>query len=396
MTFKDDTQKHIPTLLKIWRKGKGGSLTKQEIALLAKSLITLQRGLTGERVLAGDGYMQKQNLLGAYLLYYWPVSYAQTSYAFFPAIKYFAKKTGPHPAIRILDIGSGPGPASAALCSLLEQTMPGCLKKISVTLTDYSPKALALSKNIFTADFPQVRVETSVINFEKQKLSPLKEKEKFNIIISSHTINELWKDNENAEELKRLFAKDALSLLAPDSLLLLQEPALLKTSRSLIQLRDFLLQEKVSILFPCPYTQSPVPCPILENPNHTCHAEQKWNPPQSVATLAKEAGLDRISFKMTFFAFTNTTSTSTDKVQLRVTSDAMLNKSGRVRFLICDGSKRIPLSAKKEDTHAKEMGFFNLNRYDEIFIEKPEDRTNEQSLAWGINTETKLKFTNYN
>mgnify|MGYP006916100085 FL=1 len=112
MTFKEETQKHIPTLLKIWRKGKGGPLTKQEIALLAKSLITLQRGLTGERVLAGAGYMQKQNLLGAYLLYYWPVSYAQTSYAFFPAIKYFAKKTGPHPAIRILDIGSGPGPAS--------------------------------------------------------------------------------------------------------------------------------------------------------------------------------------------------------------------------------------------------------------------------------------------
>jgi hypothetical protein len=73
---------HIPGLLSLWRGGGGGgALTKGEVSRAGEALLRLQRGLTGERSLAGAGYMQDSTLLGAYLLYYWPVSYLQVSLA---------------------------------------------------------------------------------------------------------------------------------------------------------------------------------------------------------------------------------------------------------------------------------------------------------------------------
>ncbi|MBQ5571211.1 MAG: hypothetical protein IIT45_12350, partial [Treponema sp.] len=111
---------HIPTLLRLWRSNRNASaLSAQEAASVSKALLNLQRGLTGDRQLAGAGYMQDKNLLGAYLLYYWPVSYTQISCCtnyFSNALKLLAEKN----ELNILDIGSGPGPASCALtdCAL--------------------------------------------------------------------------------------------------------------------------------------------------------------------------------------------------------------------------------------------------------------------------------------
>ncbi|PKL04897.1 MAG: methyltransferase type 12, partial [Spirochaetae bacterium HGW-Spirochaetae-9] len=43
-----------------------------EIRRFGEALRNLQRGLTGDRVLAGASYFSSADYLGAYLLYYWP------------------------------------------------------------------------------------------------------------------------------------------------------------------------------------------------------------------------------------------------------------------------------------------------------------------------------------
>ena len=103
----------LALLVERWRASRyptpypepSGKLTRREIEAAGAALLALQRGLTGDRGLAGRAYMDDRELLGAYLLYYWPVSYMQVSVSL--AERPFSPR-------RVLDLGSGPGPASAA------------------------------------------------------------------------------------------------------------------------------------------------------------------------------------------------------------------------------------------------------------------------------------------
>ncbi|MBP5696832.1 MAG: methyltransferase domain-containing protein [Treponema sp.] len=386
---------HIPTLLRLWRSSKNDSaLSAQEAASVSKALLNLQRGLTGDRQLAGAGYMQDKNLLGAYLLYYWPVSYTQISFCteyFFKALKLLAKKN----ELNILDIGSGPGPAA---CALTDAALKANAKlQINLDLFDSSSRALDLAKKIFDADY-KAKVSTSckTVNLEQADFSLLQKK--YDIIVASHSLNELWKDKADSLQKKEGLLLELSPLLNDGGILLLCEPALLKTSRSLIGLRDFLAEKNMFLLAPCPCFSDE--CPALKaGENQTCHAEIQWKPVEPVASLAKLAKLDRTSVKMTFFAFQKnveglckeTKSLQADLPnEYCVVSDPMLNKSGRVRVLLCDGSRRIAFSAKKDDRHAKEIGFFNLSRYDKIALEEPELRGTEEAPAYGVTEKTKI------
>ena len=113
---------------------------------------------------------------------------------------------------------------------------------------------------------------------------------KFDIIVMSHALNELWKDKEDKINRQSEFLSHIADYLKPKGLLLISEPALLETSRNLIQVRDILVKNGFGILSPCLKTDS---CPALSSPNHTCHAEIQWNPCEPVASIARSAKLDR-------------------------------------------------------------------------------------------------------
>ena len=389
---------HLKTLLKLWRGTANCSpLSERELRQVSGALLKLQRGLTGERNLAGAGYMEDRAFLGAYLLYYWPVSFMQVSYAFCNVLKsgrldFF--KNLPRP-VRILDAGSGPGPAAASVCSALGTSALGksagiASNNIELTLCDYSARSLSLAKRLFESDFKQIDTQTVTADFMKKDPAGLF-KGKYDIIVTSHALNELWKDFPDRISRRTNFLKSLLNLLSPGGVLLVCEPALLETSRSLIEARDTLVREGAAVVSPC---VASCICPALKASSATtCHSEVLWTPPHTVAALARSAGLERTSVKMSYFAFVN----EEDNVpcgctgEYAVVSDGMLNKSGRVRYLLCDGRSRIPLSAKKDDTHAKELGFFNLRRYDRIALLNPELRGDKDSPAFGIGEKTALK-----
>ena len=386
MNAEKTLTKHIPTLLSLWRGTKNSSpLNKNEQSIVSKALLSLQRGLTGNRKLAGSGYMQNNGHLGAYLLYYWPVSYLQISYAFQSCASSLQYESN-NQSVTILDVGSGPAPASTAICDHLSSSG---IKSIDLTLIDSSSKALDLAKEIFRHDIPTASVKTIEANLQQNR-PPLNKQ--YDIIVMSHALNELWIDKNDRIQLRADFLQKLSQYLKPQGILLISEPALLETSRNLIQVRDILVQNDFYIISPC---QKSEPCPALSSgPNHTCHAEIQWQPCEPVSSLARSAGLDRESVKMAFFAFTKTNSVpiqSTDSVY-KVVSDGMLNKSGRIRYLLCDGEKRIPLSAKNGDLNARQNGFFNLRRYDTVKIQSPEIRGDSQNLAFGISENTRLEL----
>src|SRR5258706_11141978 len=92
---------------------KGGpprELARGEIRPAADAVLELHEGLIGNRALARPETYQGARL-GAYLLCWWPQTYAKVQAAL---------KMAPMPrSPRILDVGSGPAPAALAALNLL-------------------------------------------------------------------------------------------------------------------------------------------------------------------------------------------------------------------------------------------------------------------------------------
>ena len=392
-------ERHIPALVSLWResggnKGRAGahgkqgaSLSPEEYRSVADALLSLQRGLTGSRELAGAGYMENRAFLGAYLLYYWCVSYLQVSYAARSAREQcralVAARNESGAPLRILDAGSGPAPASMALCDLLDEL--GAAAASELLLWDSSGKALALAQKLYEREFPGISPQCTVTDFQHDALPSSGTQD---IIVMSHALNELWKEEKLTVERRTAFVEELCGGLADDGLLLLCEPALLATSRNLIRLRDALLRRGFHVLSPCPASAA---CPAIPaGENQTCHAELAWQPPDPVKSLAKAARLDRNSVKMTFFVFSRKVPPAECGGAYRVVSDAMLNKAGRLRYLLCDGTRRMALSAKKGDPHAAAQGFFDLRRYDRVQLQQAEQRGGD-TPAYGITDTTSMQ-----
>lgn len=365
-------EKRLSTLASLWR-GRPGPLSRAEVERAGKALLSLQRGLTGTRRLAGAAYMDAPELLGAYLLYYWPVSYLQVGLAasslpsLLPGLSSRARAEGR--SLRLLDLGAGPGPAAAALLDALAP------EPVELYLRDGSGLALELARSILgSGEARPAGLEAKVLDLETAAPAG----GPFDLIVLSHALNELWRGSDDRIGRRAGLVEALAARLAPGGALLLLEPALLETSRDLLALRDLLAGRGLSVLSPC---LASAPCPALAaGPGHTCHAEVAWDPPELVASLARAAGLDRESVKMSFFLLSADGRPQAEApapegcFRARVVSEAMLNKAGRLRYLLCDGRRRFPLSARKDDEAARRQGFFSLRRYDLLEVEGAEAR----------------------
>lgn len=369
----------IPSLLELWRRDRAlarrpefpKALSPRELEAASLALLALQRGLTGERDLAGGGYMEDRDLLGAYLLYYWPVSYMQASLC-------LAER--PFAPARVLDLGSGPGPASAAILDTAT-ALPGARPSVEeLVLVDGSKKALDLAVAIL-GQGPRAPARLTARRLDLESGAALPEGS-FDLIVFGHCLNELWARDAEALARRVGLVERAAERLAPGGRILLLEPALLATCRGLIGLRDALAAREWEVLGPCP---GPYPCPALAaGPARSCHAESPWEPPAGVAALARAAGLDRSSVKFAYFFLAPPRGTAGAPGQARVprpetvprpeavartddrrvVSEPMLNKAGRLRYVLCGDRGLETLSARADDETARALGFMDLRRGD--------------------------------
>ena len=380
----------MPSLISLWRGGKGGRLTAGEVGEVSKSLLSLQRGLTGGRKMAGGKYMESRGEFGAYLLYYFPVSFVQISGilegAGRAADEIAENAVKERRAARILEVGSGPAPGTCAAIARLRENRPEL--KVDCTLTDQSDRALSFAKRIIASNFRGVEAEC--VRGDISRGFPKEIGRKSDVIIASHVLNELWKDDPDAHGKRFNLVKDLSALLSDGGMLILNEPSTLESARSLISLRDGILESGetgLSLISPCPSAE--FPCPALLSWNATCHADVSWKPCEPVSSLARGAGLDRRSVKMSFFVFRKGGGSAGvgGNGEFSVVSEPLLNKSGRIRLMLCDGLRRLSLSARCGDERAKGQGFFNLRRYDRIRIEGAEIRGDNL----GFSPETKIE-----
>lgn len=353
----------------------------------ARGFRQLQRGLTGERTLIGASYMDDPSLLRAYLDFYWPISFEQARRALAVTALLAGK---PLNAMRILDVGSGPGPVAAAFAA-------GGATELA--LLDQSERALELARSVIptrTAERranananAELKISTVAMDIATPEPANIPLWGKADCVSFGHSLNEVAAGSADRVAIRARLLERYAEALAPGGTILVVEPALLSTSRDLIAVRNLLVAQGWLVLAPC-VGRTTLDCPALAaGEGQTCHDEIHWKMPESVERLARENGLDKESLKMTWFLLAPPGSARPDPIErvlpaYRVVSDPMLNKGGRIRRLLCGASGRFPLSAPSGGADAARSGFATLERGAFIQVNRPEAREN----GWGVGPET--------
>jgi predicted nicotinamide N-methyase len=361
----------IPRLLAVWREGRKDagrrgtrppvdSLLPDELREVGAAVARLSRGLTRDRELAGARYLDEERLLGAYLLFYWPVSYLQARGVLSEL---------PRRPRSVLDLGSGPAPvAFAALDAGAAEAIAA--DRAAAALTAARKLAGAAGEPLGTRDWNPTR---------GAPLTELAAGRKFDLVTMGHVLNELWKGQD--EDTRRAdLLEQALALVAPGGSLVVIEPALRDTSRALLRVRDRLVERGYAVRAPCLFRGA---CPALLRETDWCHAERPVEPPPLVAQLAKAAGLRKESVKMSYLVLAPKGEAWAEPPPgrvFRIVSEPLPSK-GRLRYMGCGPEGRMGLSLQEKHVGEGNRRFEGLLRGDVIEVTGGEPRGDGVALG---------------
>jgi len=310
--------------------------------------------------MAGARYMDEERLLGAYLLYYWPVSYLQARGVLSEL---------PRPPRRVLDLGSGPGPVAIAALDA------GAAEGVAA---DRSARALGAAAALAR----EAGEALAVREWNPTRGEPLARLfggQRFDLVAVSHLLNELFRGpDEDARRVALL--EEALSLVAPGGSLLVIEPALRETSRALLRLRDRLVAAGAAVRAPCLFRG---PCPALVREGDWCHAERAVEPPPLVTQIARTAGLRREAVKMSYLLVAPPGEPWPDPPPgrvFRIVSEPLAGK-GRLRYMGCGPEGRMGLSLQEKHVSEANKLFGSLLRGDVVEVTHGEPRGDGLALG---------------
>jgi ribosomal protein RSM22 (predicted rRNA methylase) len=348
----------MPHLLATWRRASSAvdpeadlnALSAAEETRIVAAIERLSDGLTGERPLVGERYLDDPDLLGAYLLFYWPVSYAQ-----FRAV--LAEL--PHPCGHVLDLGAGPGPGTFAA---LDRSAAAGARGAAV-VADRAVNALAAVRQLATA-----RPDADLTTVQWQVGDPIPQGP-FDTILVGHLLNEV----PGGATARAALVGTLLDRLARGGSVVLLEPALRETSRALLEVRDQLVASGVAVRAPCLYRAG---CPALERDSDWCHAERPLDAPPLVARLAQRARVNRDRIKMTYLILAARESKWADPPEVppeariyRIVSEPLRQK-GRMRYMGCGPSGRTLIGLLDRHLSDENQDFERLDRGDLISVDK--------------------------
>ena len=362
-TPADDLQRWIPGLLSTWRglrreavrgpRPPVDRLLPDELREVASAVQRLSLGLTRDRKLAGARYLEDDRLLGAYLLFYWPVSYLQARGVLSEL---------PRRPRSALDLGSGPGPVAFAALDA---------GAAEVVAADRSARALAAARRLAT----EMGEPLATREWDPQRrgdLAGLAGGRKLDLVTMGHVVNELFQ-GEGAAAKRAGLIEQALDLLAPGGSLVVIEPALRETSRALLEVRDLLVSRGVAVRAPCLFRGA---CPALVRPTDWCHAERPVDPPPLVDEIGRRAGLRKEAVKMSYLVLAPKGEGFREPppgLVFRIVSEPLPSK-GRLRYMGCGPEGRKGLALQEKDVTQRNRAFEHLLRGDVVEITAVEPR----------------------
>jgi ribosomal protein RSM22 (predicted rRNA methylase) len=336
-----------PQLRACWRRLVGasgeGPLTPAERTRAARSIARLSERLTRQRARIGERYLDDAELLGAYVLFYWPVSYAQGRSIFGEL-----GELG-----RVLDLGAGPLPMSWAALDAGASSVHALERVAAARELGRGLGDGALEVGAWEAPAP---VPTG-----------------FDTIIVGHLVNEL----DLALEKRAALVQGWLSRLNEGGRLVIIEPALRDSSRALLALRDRLLDGGAVVLAPCLMQAH---CPALVKESDWCHAERAFVPPAEHAALADEARIHKDRVKLSYLVLARTPAPRYEDALYRVVSEP-LDEKGKQARIGCGPAGRVRLVLRTRDHGERNRALADASRGDVLRVQGLLPRGDGQHLA---------------
>ena len=337
-------------------------LLPDELREVSSAVQRLSLGLTRDRKLAGARYLDDDRLLGAYLLFYWPISYLQARGVLSEL---------PRRPRSVLDLGSGPAPVAFAALDA---------GAAEVLAADRSTRALAVARTLAVEAGEPIAVR----EWDPQRrgdLAGLSHGRSFELVTLGHVVNELFQ-GQGASTRRAALLEDALGLVAPGGSLVVIEPALRDTSRALLEVRDLLVARGIAVRAPCLFRGG---CPALVRPTDWCHAERPIDPPPLVDEIGRRAGLRKESVKMSYLVLAPKGEGWREPPPgriFRIVSEPLPSK-GRLRYMGCGPEGRMGLALQEKDVTPRNRSFEKLLRGDVVEITGVEPRGDGLRLSAG-------------
>jgi ribosomal protein RSM22 (predicted rRNA methylase) len=190
--------------------------------------------------------------------------------------------------VRVLDLGAGLGTSGLGAARYLLSDRRGARRAASVHIdaVDADDEALRVAERLVAelAKSAQLSIELRAQHKPLERVLSERTSERYDLVLLGFVLNEL-PAQDYALALTTLCER-----LAPGGALIVLEPALRDASRALQRARDQLVARAAAphVIAPCLHAR---PCPMLERERDWCHARLPLALPESLAQLARAAGL---------------------------------------------------------------------------------------------------------
>jgi SAM-dependent methyltransferase len=273
---------------------------------LAQAVVNLSRMFTTARASLPPHYLDDPAHAFAYLSYFLPVNLSKVQ-VLLNELPWDKGVGGADRPMAVLDLGCGPGTGALALLDWLWHRGPEQAKSLSVLASDVSQAPLRDAKRLWEAYCQDVGITGANLRCVEGNLEhPLKgdlgkqivRGGPYDLIIMANCLNELFSGSADPSEDRAAVVAQLLPFLAPHGTIMIIEPALRQTARSLHQVRNHLLKQNLCTVYsPCLHEGG---CPALDHPDDWCHEERPWQTPPMIAALDREAGFIKDALKFSY------------------------------------------------------------------------------------------------
>ena len=352
------------------RPGRDPKSRKQESGQ-DLALERLFRGFVGHR--PDPDYMDRPDNLLSYRSYYHPLTSAKGNQlgkeALARCASFLLNGDHDHRPFRIMDWGTGTGWfAEGVLQAFLPAIPSGRL--LEVRLVDRSRAALSVAEETIRSLIAgRGTVRSDVLRLPRIP----KMDDGLDLLLEANVLAEQTENVEGfVDALESGFCR-----LEEGGILLLAEPADRLSSRTLLTVRDALLERlsgTIRLLAPCPNGHN-APCPALREERDWCHEDRPFSFPPDILDRARSVGHVRDALKMSYLIAQKVEKNRVPERQgdspfLRLVSE-IRKERGMVWGIFCDGKDRHRIRLLRRHENEKNHIFSELSRGEGIRAGSP-------------------------
>lgn len=359
------------------RSARDSSFTSKDIYLFSKGAADLSDAFTGGRRELPKNYFNKKENRSAYLLYFTLTNFAKTIKCLDEA---FGNAAPVKKDLKILDLGCGPATSAIACSEYFAGKWPGV--GISIQGVDQNREILNDARHLFRLlGRPGHRFDARLENIRPENISKKTKDLRFDLIIAANLLNELG-DVETQFELSRRLIDRCLD---EQGTFIIIDPALRKTTRQVMELRNILLETMpdIQVTGPCTHCS---PCPMLSfNRRDWCHFYLEWKCPEIIRNVDKLLEIRHDYLKMAYLVFKKSPpprpspTKGEEKDAWRVVSSPLRSK-GKVELVLCGEGRLRRITRLDKDRSEKNYTFDRIKRGDLIVPEKHKDRIEKNAV----------------